>query len=233
MGNFTKLSRNQLRTMAAAGKEVVTCMRVLANTGDNVVGELLRDQGKFYEWDHHPKGDVFDPESHSQYYYHAHRPDEHGHFHTFLRPKGMPKGCKPAPLPDYEPPEDEDDALSHLVGISMDNQGLPIRLFTTNRWLTGEVWYPAGHVCAMLNRFKIDHAQPSWPVNRWIGAMLRLFHPQIVELLHERDAIIAERTTRDPDTNHYEDRECEIVSLKDIDIDDQISSIDAALNLAA
>ena len=45
--------------------------------------------------------------------------------------------------------------------------------------------------------------------------------------------VIAERTTRDPDTNHYDDREREIVSLKDIDIDDQIDSIDAALNLAA
>jgi hypothetical protein len=219
--------------MAAAGEEVVDCMRVLAKTGDNVVGELLRGAGTFFEWDHYPDGDVFDPGTHAQFFYHAHRPGEHGHFHTFLRPKGMPAKCKPAPLPDYEPPEDEDDALSHLVGISMNEHGVPLRLFTTNRWLTGEVWYPAGHVCAMLKRFEIDHTRPSWPVNRWIGAMLQLFRPQIVALLHERDKIMAGRTARNPDVNHYEDREEEIVSVRDIDIDDHIASIGAALNRAA
>ncbi len=226
--SFSHFSPDEFASMAAAGEEVVDCMRVLAKTGDNIVGEVLHDQGTFYEWDHYPNGDVFDPETHSQYFYHAHRPAEHGHFHTFLRPKGMPAKCKPAPLPDYEPPEDEDDALSHLIGISMDKHGLPIRLFTTNRWLTGEMWYPANDVCSMLDNFEVDLAQPSWPVNRWIGAMIDLFRPQIVELLHERDAIMAERTEQNPDVNHYEDRECEIVSHKRISVDDQIRSIDAA-----
>ena len=233
MTDFSKLSHAELLAMAAASEEVVNCIRVLAKSGDNIVGELLKPEDTFYEWDHYPKGDIFDPASHSQFYYHAHRPGEHGHFHTFLRPKGMPPKCKPAPLPDYEPPEDEDDALSHLVGISMDSHGVPIRLFATNRWLTGEVWYPADDVCAMLDNFDIDLAHPSWLVNRWIGAMIRLFRPQIVELLHERDAIMAERTVQNPEINHYEDRECEIISLKDIDIDGQISSINAAINQAA
>ncbi|HSR70967.1 MAG TPA: hypothetical protein VLL72_01180, partial [Kiloniellales bacterium] len=81
--------------MAEAGRAVVEAHRVLARTGDNVVGELLRDHDTFYEWDHYPPGDVYDRESHAQYYYHAHPPEqrfpgEHGHFHTFLRPKGMP-----------------------------------------------------------------------------------------------------------------------------------------------
>lgn len=233
MAEFSKLSRNRVKAMAAAGEEVVECMRVLSKTGDNVVGELLRGTDTFYEWDHYPAGDIFDPGSHAQYYYHAHRPGEHGHFHTFLRPKGMPAKCKPAPLPDYEPPEDEDDALSHLIGISMDEHGLPFQLFTTNRWLTGEVWYPSADVDSMLDRFEIDLAQPSWPVNRWIGAMIQLFRPQIVELLHERDAIMAERTEQNPEINHYEDREEEIVSVRAIDIDGQIGSINAALNKAA
>ncbi len=229
VSDISGLSGDRLDTMAAAGEEVVDCMRVLAKTGDNVVGELLRDADTFYEWDHYPDGDIFDPETHAQYYYHAHRPEEHGHFHTFLRPKGMPAKCKPAPLPDYEPPEDEDDALSHLIGISMNEYGLPTQLFTTNRWLTGEVWYAAADVDAMLDRFEIDLARPSWPVNLWIGAMIRLFRPQIVALLHERDAIMAERTARNPEINHYEDRECEIVSVMKISVDEQIRSVDAAL----
>ena len=57
-----------------------------------------------------------------------------------MRPQGMPEGVKPAPIPEYEAPEDPDDNLSHLAAISMDSAGLPIRLFATNRWVTGEVW---------------------------------------------------------------------------------------------
>src|SRR3546814_14192456 len=69
---------------------------------DNLVGELLKNNGTFYEWDHYPPGDVYDHETHGQYYYHAHAADqrfdgEHGHFHTFVRPKGMPPGVRPAP----------------------------------------------------------------------------------------------------------------------------------------
>src|SRR3546814_8384282 len=118
---------------------------------DNLVGELLKNNGTFYEWDHYPPGDVYDHETHGQYYYHAHAADqrfdgEHGHFHTFVRPKGMPPGVRPAPLPGFAAPADPNDALSHLVAIAMTPGGLPFRLFTVNRWVTGEVWYRAEDV---------------------------------------------------------------------------------------
>lgn len=90
-------------------------------------------------------------------------------------------------LPDYEQPADTNDDLSHLIAVSMYPSGLPFRLFSTNRWVTGETWYRADDVCKLINLFDIDHAQPSWPVNRWITAMLKLFHPQIVELIRARD----------------------------------------------
>ena len=189
MVDLSVLSRERLGMMLEAGREAVDCHRVLAKTGDNLVGELLKSHETFYEWDHYPPGDVYDRESHSQYYYHAHpqeeRTGEHGHFHTFLRPKGMPKGVRPAKLPGFEMPKDRNDRLSHLIGVSMDKHGVPIRLFTTNRWVTGEVWYEAPDVCAMLDRFEIDLAPPSWPVNRWLTAMVRLFRPQIEALIHE------------------------------------------------
>src|SRR3546814_15252336 len=69
--------------------------------------------------------------------------------------------------------------------------GLPFRLFTGNRWVTGEVWYRADDVIRLLDVFKIDHAQPSWPVHRWISAMVVLFKPQIAELLLGLDARVA------------------------------------------
>jgi hypothetical protein len=92
--------RQTLAAMLDAGREVLEWRRILAKTGDNAVGLALRQQGPFHILDHYPKGDVFDPESHAQWYYHAHdkkdRPGEHGHFHTFMRGGGMPTGVKPA-----------------------------------------------------------------------------------------------------------------------------------------
>ncbi len=49
--DFTRLPRADIEAMAEAGAEVIDCIRVLAKTGDNLVGEMLRGQGKFYEWD--------------------------------------------------------------------------------------------------------------------------------------------------------------------------------------
>ncbi len=233
MVTLNELPRDELETMLAAGEDVLECYRVLARTGDNVVGELLRGQGTFLEWDHYPKGDVYDSASHAQYFYHAHptelRGGEHGHFHTFLRAKGMPEGVAPEPYDgDVEWPGG-DDALSHLIGISMDPKGFPITLFSTNRWVTGETWYASRDVRAMLDRFAIDHARPSWPVNRWITAMLRLFRPLIKDLITARDATVAAWREKHPDRDVFEDRGCEITSQASISVDDQIAAVRAAL----
>ena len=221
---------DDLRAMAEAGEEIVDIYRTLAKTGDNVVGELLKGHETFYEWDHYPSGDVYDQESHGQFYYHAHPPaerfeSEHGHFHTFLRLKGMPPGIKPAPVPNYKKPDDPDDGLSHLIAITMTSEGLPFRLFTVNRWVTGEVWYTAADVITLLGCFQIDHAQPSWPVNRWVTAMIHLFKPQITELLGVRDRAVAAWSEEHPDRDVYEDRELEVTSYMDVSVEDHIRAV--------
>ncbi|MHA1537047.1 MAG: DUF6969 family protein [Alphaproteobacteria bacterium] len=231
--DFSRLSRKRLEEMAEAAEIVVDCHRVLAKTGDNIVGELLRGVDTFYEMDHYPDSDIFDPETHSQFYYHSHpsgeRQGEHGHFHTFLRPDGMPKGIKPAPLADFEPPEDPDDALSHLIAISMDDHGVPVKIFTVNRWVTGDVWYTAKDVIRMLKVFEVDIAHPSWPVNRWVSGMVHLFRPQIERLLIARDKVLAAWEKAHPDTNAYEDRDIELISEYHISIDDQVRAVTRAL----
>ncbi len=228
------LPTEALEDMAEAGAEVMEVHRVLSKTGDNIVGELLKNHGTFYEWDHYPPGDVYDHETHGQYYYHAHASDqrfegEHGHFHTFVRPKGMPADIKPAKVPNYVAPEDPNDALSHLVAIAMTPAGLPFRLFTVNRWVTGEVWYKAEDVIRLLDVFKIDHAQPSWPVNRWVSAMIRLYKPQIAELLLARDRKVEAWQQRLPDVDVFEDRDLEVTSFLDISLDTQIQGVARAL----
>jgi hypothetical protein len=223
----------QLERMATAGVEVQDCRRVLTKTGDNIVGELLKDHDTFFEWDHYPPGDVFDDETNAQFYYHAHEedermPGEHGHFHTFVREEGLPARVLPAPVPDFDP-KPEDGILTHLIGISMSPAGDPIRLFTTNRWVTGETWYTADDVIATLGHFVIDLAQPSWPVNRWITAMLRLFRPQIVELFRARDERVAAWQLQHADANVFEDRDLNVTSDMTISVRDQVAAIDKAV----
>jgi hypothetical protein len=231
--DFSALPKQDLEAMHDAGERIRECYGVLAKTDDNIVGELLKEEGAFYEWNHYPVGDVYDRDSHSHYYYHAHaageRPGEHGHFHAFLRPMGMPAGIAPAPVADYEPPDDPDDALSHLVAISMDPRGFPIKLFTTNRWVTGEVWYSGEDVCRFLPCFAIDHAQPSWPVNIWITNMLILFAPQIRMLIRDRDVAVAQWMRRRPSGNVFEDRDLEVAAETEIDVDWQIGAVRNAL----
>ena len=225
---------DQAEGMAEAARDIAECYRVLEKGGSNVVAEILRTQDTFYEWNHYPDGDVYDRDSHGQYYYHAHpsplRDSEHGHFHTFLRAAGMAEGVRPAPLPESVERPLGGDALSHLVAISMDRRGYPVRLFTTNRWVTGETWYDATDVAGMIDRFVIDHASPSWPTNRWISAMIRLFKPQILQLLEERDAAVTLWQKGHPEESVYEDRDLEVTSSMRISVDTQVRNISAVLN---
>ncbi|MBI4291030.1 MAG: hypothetical protein HY661_06075 [Betaproteobacteria bacterium] len=217
--------------MAAAGEEVLDCLRVLEKAGLNVVGEVLRGHGTFYEYEHYPPDDVFDRNSHAQYYYHAHRNalGENGHFHTFLRAPGMPASAKPVPYSGAEPWPANDEALSHLIAISMDPYGRPIGLFAVNRWVTAEAWYAADDVIRMLDRFVIDHAFPSWPVNRWIGAMMLLFRPQVEALIRHRDAVVRAWANAYPAADVFEDRGLELTGHIAIQIDQQIDAVRSSL----
>jgi len=216
--------------MRAAGLEIAECQRALARGGLNVVGEILRGAGRFVEYDHYPEDDVFDAGSGAQYYYHAHRglPGEHGHFHTFLRASGMPTGVAPSRVPQAEPWPSGDGALAHLISISMDAYGVPIGLFAPNRWVTGDTWYPAHDVIAMLEHFRIDHANPSWPVNRWLSAMFVLYRPQIVALLLERDRVIEAWRNKLPEEDILENREIEILAQLPISLEHALAALDGA-----
>src|SRR6185437_3121052 len=221
MVDFSRIGRAELEAMAAAGRELVECRRVLAKSGDTVLGEALGG-GMIVDWEHYPQGDVYDPETHAQYFYHAHPAaerltGEQGHFHTFLRPRGMPAGTRPLIMPELaiadspaapagpavpQPNQGAgNDELSHLVAIAIDMTGEPFRLFTTNRWVT---------------------------------ALFRLFRPQMAELLLARDAAIMSWRRRHRGKIHvFEDRRLEVASAVDVDVDEQLGHIALMLKQVA
>ncbi|UTD25735.1 hypothetical protein DB459_01230 [Bradyrhizobium sp. WD16] len=220
--------------MADAAVEAVDCIQALHQAGSNLVLEALRG-AEFAEWEHYPPDDVIDPISHAQYYFHAHAPDDrerpdYGHFHTFMRPMGMPAGVRPAGLAGGPPPAPaEEGALSHLVAVSMTPSGMPERLFTTNRWVTAETWYSAADVVAMLDGFVIDVDQPSRLLNRWLSATFVLFRPQIERLLIARDRVVEDWRLRHFDGDVFEDRGLQITSSIDISLSRQIEWVNSEL----
>lgn len=226
------LPLEQLRQMSAAGEEILECYRVLKKAGSNVVAEVLRHQGTFYQWNHYPPGDSVDWQTNSQYYFHAHPQDqrggEHGHFHCFMRYDGIPRSAKPAKL--ETPQADNDDRIgAHLIAISMDKAGYPVGLFTTNRWVTDETWYEAKHVAAMVDKFLIDHTHPSWATNQWLSAMFRLFGSEMKALAQARDHEVATQVKGNPGKDVFEDRGLEITSHRAISVNKKITAVHRAL----
>ncbi|MGE0853233.1 MAG: hypothetical protein AB7O44_27100 [Hyphomicrobiaceae bacterium] len=234
---FAALPTERLEQMEQASLRILECYRVLQKSETNVVAELLRDCEGFRQWEHLPQDDVIDYGSGSQYFYHAHAPEdrsadwsyEHGHFHTFLRRTGIPEDARPIAVPGDDLPESTSQTNCHLISVSMNAAGYPVRLLTVNRWVTGDTWYAADDVCRFVSRFEIDQVRPSWPANIWVTEMLRLFRPQIARLLLDRDAAIASWNQAHPGEDAYEARDLEILSWMDISVEQQVAALDAEL----
>jgi hypothetical protein len=237
------VSRAEIERMASAAAVITDCRRELAARKSNILLEVMAGEREATEWRHYPAGEVYDPKSHAQYFYHTHfaswqRGEEHGHFHTFLRAEGMPVGTAPLILPEIAVPavpalrpqapplkRTGKDEVSHLVAIALDHRGEPIRLFTTNRWVTGETWYSAADVIRMLDRFVIARVEPSETLNRWIGAMIDVFRPQIGVLLRTRDETVMGWRRRRR-THVFEDTALEVTSSLEVGLDAQLAFID-------
>jgi hypothetical protein len=230
---LNRLPRAELEAMYNAAAEATACLRALADSGTNPVTEVLRGEDVIEEWAHFPRGDLFDPRTFSQFYYHAHAAHErgageHGHFHTFVRPKRLCPEREPVAVADKARHDDEATWIAHLVGLSTDASGRPIRLFTTNRWVTDEVWYGGDDVIDMIERFDMTVEAPSLALNRWLTSVIRVFRPQIVDLIRARDAKLAEYRATHPGRDVYEDRALQVISEVPVDLLAQIGAIEAA-----
>jgi uncharacterized protein DUF6969 len=241
---------------AAAAATLRDCRAALAARGRTILREVTGtdggdgSDGGLIDWRHYPEGEVYDAATHAQYFYHRHpvavplgasSTDEHGHFHLFLRGEGVPSGIMPLVLPDQAVANaavspnrrsaplkrGSRDEVCHLVAIAVDARGEPVRLITTNRWVTGETWYQAADVIRLLGRFR-PSGEGSWGLlNRWLGALVALYEPEIAALLRRRDKTIIDRRWRWR-TNVLEDPRLEITSSLDIDLDARLAAVDAA-----
>jgi len=238
--------RQEIERMTAAAAVIRECRREFAARDRNLCSELTAGGAAITEWRHYPEGEVYDPRSHCQYFFHAHprkgapARTEQGHFHTFFRAEGMPAEVAPLLLPELAVADvptvapqaaplkrGTRDEVSHLIAIAIDFRGEPFRLFTANRWVTGETWYRAEDVIAMLDRFAIAEQGSLWLLNRWISAMIQLYWPQIAALLRARDRAVMSWRRRCR-THVFEDPRLEVTSSRDIDLDAQLAVVERA-----
>lgn len=228
------LPEERLERMHDAAAIILQSESDLAEDGKSVVGEMLRDQGEFRIWESYPKGDVFDDANHSHYFYHAHDPremaeGENGHFHLFVRPFGLDPALAPMPLPGAEPPADPQDRFIHIGGISVDAHSRPLRVFTTNVWVTNETFFKADDIIPLLDRFQIDVAQPDPRTSAWVTAMVRLYRPEFEAMLRRRDEVLQDWMSRYSDQDVAQDRRLQITSEVAVDLPGQIARIESAL----
>lgn len=158
--------------------EKAFCESILAKGGLSVLSETFAGISEINAWDHYPSGDIYDPESGAQWFYHCHPATddspEHGHFHCFVRPQGT------------------QGPIHHLIALGVNAEGQLLRLFTVNQWVVGDDWCEAAPSIALLSRFDVQMPQPNYLVNRWLTAVVAGYQPQIESLLLERDLILAQ-----------------------------------------
>ncbi len=164
------------------------------------------------EFDHYPLDDVVDMRHGAQFYYHAHRDGsrEHGHLHLFWHATASGRRR----YPRAGAMRWKRTAPTHLFAISLDPRGLPVALFTINRWVTDGHWFDAPTVSAFVARFKLGAIEGHAHSCRWLTGFVRLYGPLVDELLRQRDRLLARRGDL---ASALADRRLEVLSRIPID----------------
>jgi len=202
------------RLMAAATSTVAAQLQDWASEQISAITVATGGSRTLVQWEHYPTDDVCEPNCGLRYYYHCHESPratgEHGHFHVFV---------------DYAVPTRSDETrYSHLVGISVDAYGLPISLFTVNRWVTGGCWLPARELLQraeqLLSAVAPSASKHSYrELTAFIVGLTKLFAPEICALLAARDT-----KTAGWNEANFEDRRREILTKCPISMVERLST---------
>lgn len=207
------LTEQERSDLYAAGQRALEATQAMLQKDKTVISEIIGST-PYVEWEHYPKRDA-KSRSGALFYYHAHAASqrmkgEHGHFHVF------------APNDRATCPHEQ--RYTHIAGLSVDARGMPLRVFTTNQWVTAECWEDADRVCAMARQTELKDARPH-KVGLWLDAVFAFFRPQIDLVIHLRDARI--KALESGGRTHWsEDRRTHILSQCRIDFSTQILALE-------
>ncbi|AWW75188.1 hypothetical protein CD351_12190 [Erythrobacter sp. KY5] len=216
-------------TTVEAAHVVIETITQMAQEQKPLMLRVVPEEGANF-WKHYPIKDARDKYCKSRWYYHVHAPggrdtDEHGHFHLFLHRTQLPEGLEPK----VWPPQGEDCKahVTHVIGLSIDTNGIPRAWFTVNRFVTNEFLFPADVMIEHLPDFNTDHTPEDDLVNRFVTAMVALYREEIAQLLRERDEKQAELVAQHGEKAAYEkDSGIEVLSQIPIDLDAKLGSLE-------
>ncbi len=152
----------------------------------NPVLEVLNNNPQIKQEVKYPEGFLRFNQAGWRAFYHCHAnqkdikhlfKNEHGHFHIFA------------------PASPQSDNWSHLVALSMDEFGQPIRWFMVNHWVSGETWLEADLLARQLQT--IPFAEQTSILEQWLMSMLVVYQSEIFGLLNERDHVIKSKEDED------------------------------------
>ena len=195
--------------LVMAAQKLAAIQFYYANKGLTLSQAVLCGSPSFVEWQHYPRNDFADSVSGYEFYYHAHSAqetpsDEHGHFHVFRRD-----------LLDQS-------RFTHLIGVSLNHLGIPVRIFTTNQWVTGEQFQWADRVMEDIRQFHLHAIGRMAPIANWLGAFIRLFIHEIEQLVLARDLRVASLSERMELAKVLEFREHHVLTQCNINLLDRL-----------
>jgi hypothetical protein len=198
------VAKSLVKTAARIGndfkRKVIDIIESLKSEGSNVIKKVMN--GKTYVFDpytHYPyDGGISDEKTGCRIFFHTHRSDEYGHFHTFAT--------------------DEKGELIHLVLISMDKDGKPLALSTVNRWVTDDKYVKADVLKLLLDNFQMDSKLfVEQRVVEFVYNSLNAYKDIIYNLFEKRDEWIVDYVNKNF-SEPFEDRDFEILSEKKISL---------------
>lgn len=221
LGYWRTLDDRGLSDMLAAARESVAAFADATDACGSLIQSWIRSR-EVLKFAHYPPEDIVDRRHGSQFYYHAHRDGdlEHGHLHLFWHATA---GGRRRRLPAKGPAWSR-AAPSHLFAISFDPRGLPVALFTVNRWVTDGYWFDAATTLQWVERFALETTGEHSHSRAWITAFVKFYRPLIRSLLLDRDRRLARR----PDPQEaLSDHRLEVLSRRRLDWLADLDAIEA------
>lgn len=174
---------------------------------------------------HYPMSDVTDRQRGFQFFYHSHRDGglEHGHVHLFAhatrsgrrrRWRGANNWARTDP--------------SHLIAVGLDPRGLPVSIFTVNRWVTGGHWLDAQTTLHWLQGMALDGAPGHTHSCQWLSGFIQMYLPVITRLLRQRDRWLERQGDR---AVALENQRYEVIGCARIDWANDLQRLETEINL--
>jgi hypothetical protein len=206
---------------------ILRTYRKLAATGTHIMAPVLKGAAPV-QWEHYPFENAFSSNGRYQWYYHSHSPadrpaaEEHGHFHLFARMEGIQRRLDSARERRFLATlavEDSPAPTRHMLGVGLNGLGVPISLFTVNRWVTGDLMLSGAATVALLESMTLKTGYPE--IDALLVGLVRLYRADIRALIRRRDAALRSRARKGGST--LDDERLEVLSEIRLDIDRSIA----------